>query len=185
MVQKADDSTRAALEAIGVTREIGQAQVRAYLHVIDVVVRVVEQETHIVLKFDVTLHNSGNSPASNVSIYASHDGTPPEDYRQTMLVRDIPAQTKRSDQVDRAVLREDVSLNDLGNMSVIFRVLARAKDVFGDDVTAEGKFTGSVAPLHGASASLTPNRIIQVSIGVARERNAAVGITPKMGSRDD
>lgn len=65
-LREAENATKAAFKSVEVTREIGEAQVRAYLSVPDVVLDWSDDNTLSKVKF--IIKNAGQSPAMKVSI---------------------------------------------------------------------------------------------------------------------
>lgn len=63
-VREAKDATKAAQDAVDVTREIGEAQVRAYLTVAHAMIRFEDRTPRLFL----TIRNAGQSPARNIRI---------------------------------------------------------------------------------------------------------------------
>jgi hypothetical protein len=69
-VEEAENATKVATESVGVSREIGQAQVRAYLSCTGGTYKIGPYD--LICYLDIA--NSGQSPATNVVISASMEG---------------------------------------------------------------------------------------------------------------
>ena len=142
------------------------------------------QDRNVVLRFEVSLENTGQSPAGDVTIKAALDGTSPEDDGQTMRVRDIAGGDKRQEQVARSIPSEDLRRGEDSFHSITFGIYVTAVDVFGHSIDTRGSISGSIRVQHGALASLQPNRTIQVAAKTTRLRLSAIGtLTAKKDDR--
>lgn len=134
------------------TREIGEAQVRAYLSIDKVEVSARPKRGIVFWDVVVTVRNSGQSPARGIQVWASGPGFAVEKYGGIM--RDLPSGGHDTCTVIMSTKSENLRFRDEDQTEIAFdaTVWLEFTDVFSKDgtKTKEGyRFVGLVSPVEG------------------------------------
>lgn len=147
-----------------ITREMGQAQVRAYLSIDTIKASASVGETEVRLSFDVAVKNCGQSPARGVFLVVDeHRNTDGEPYFRVMF-GDIPAGVTVKRKAKESFSLRDLRLlkNDEALVNVRFTV--RGEDVFRKTVKADEWFQAKTTITDGGSFELQRPNVTIYSI---------------------
>lgn len=136
-------------------RRIGEAQVRAYLSVKDFIVEAAPTTNDMYWLVDVTIANSGQSPARWVTISVEKENSRVK--CGSIDLGEIPANSE----VTENLLRTHGPGNEKGTFpELTFNVIVHAEDVFGKPVEISETFSGLMPYFEGARRKLDRQKSI-------------------------
>ena len=133
MLKEADRSAAAAEGAVAATRDIGEKQVRAYLHVKDFSFCIGKKDGEI--GATVSVANAGQSPAIGVKAVIAF-----QSHRQEPVILDVPfpniAANSEKTRTQKPSTQKGSGIGIKGAERITAYVTITAKDVFGQDIDA-------------------------------------------------
>lgn len=139
------EAVRAADDAVAVTRDLGQAQVRAYITIESCTVVFDTEKSN--LGFRIQVKNSGNSPARGIQVEFTFDLRKIDSHGvrgiETVTSQDIPAQSEETigkmfhEKKDTDVL---FAYFNIGKVFITMNPVVSGVDVFGKPVYADRVF---------------------------------------------
>lgn len=157
-------ATASARDAVNVTRNIGEKQVRAYLSITDVAVSVTPLLGEVRWFIIVKLRNTGQSPAKDVKIVAEIGDEPDPNASSTVLV-DLAGGSEIQEMVGRGTPVSKLNFigGDETHVAITANVSVFAQDVFGKPVEASAWYAGTIHLVEGEFANLERGKNIQMN----------------------
>ncbi|MBI1235730.1 MAG: hypothetical protein GC188_03500 [Alphaproteobacteria bacterium] len=140
MLKEAEDTARAARDAVDVTRDIGQKQVRAYLEIESVVLLEPDDLVGTATNLKVTIRNTGQSRASEIiATYCMKPITGGDNIEGRIHFQAIGAGRSRTEEtlISNKKLLDSVKLKGTDSRVSTLYVHASYKDVFSDQDVAD------------------------------------------------
>jgi hypothetical protein len=173
MLREAKETTISARETVGVTREIGQAQVRAYLSIAKVALNVsyVSQDD-VRWKFVIFLRNSGQSPAKGVSIEVAL-AEDLDTVQSSVGIGDVPGGVDTYETVNKGTSEHDLRMvGEQKTHAVIAAVVTvSGTDVFGGKLSESSRFTARIRLERGSTCEMERGKEIKILVGSPVQQN--------------
>lgn len=150
-------ANEAAQEAVRVTREVGEAQVRAYLSVGFLSVKIEQMDLDSIhLLFSYSVKNTGLSPANNVAVKIDIHGQPKTGY--AIGLGSVSANTSLDNQrfMMSFPIKDVLPRADAEMLPLLLELKVTANDVFNNKIQMIYEYTGSMPTIQGSTTSLSP-----------------------------